>query len=228
MERIIEAGNRTIRLFTEGDRAPLVVLNTFEGEGEAVYAGVRALTNRPFSLAAVGGLDWNGDLSPWPCPPVFRGEAPFSGGADGYLARLTGEMLPQILGALGEKPAGCVLAGYSMAGLFALYGLYRSPLFDGAVCASGSFWYPGFVEYVREHEPARRPSALYFSVGDREARTRNPVMRTVERNTALLADWYAERGIDTRFELNPGNHFQDAAGRMARGIAWMLERPALI
>jgi len=49
-------------------------------------------------------------------------------------------------------------------------------------------------------------------------------MATVEENTARLAALYRERGVETRFELNPGNHFQEPALRTARGVAWMLER----
>lgn len=30
-------------------------------------------------------------------------------------------------------------------------------------------------------------------------------------------------GIETTFEMNPGNHFKDADLRLAKGIAWMLK-----
>lgn len=48
-------------------------------------------------------------------------------------------------------------------------------------------------------------------------------MRLAEENTRKLCDAYAARGIETTFELNPGNHFQDAKLRLAKGIAWILE-----
>ena len=47
-------------------------------------------------------------------------------------------------------------------------------------------------------------------------------MKPVEENTRLLCNSYSEHGIQTTFELNPGNHFQDAELRLAKGIAWML------
>jgi len=34
----------------------------------------------------------------------------------------------------------------------------------------------------------------------------------------------AAQGIETTFEMNPGNPFQDAERRLAKGIAWMLAR----
>ena len=47
-------------------------------------------------------------------------------------------------------------------------------------------------------------------------------MEPVERNTAELHEYYRSPGIDTVFELNPGNHFQNPADRLAKGIALVL------
>ena len=35
--------------------------------------------------------------------------------------------------------------------------------------------------------------------------------------------WYKEQGLPVVYEENPGNHFQDAVNRMAKGIAWILQ-----
>lgn len=202
--------------------APLILLLGEAGEGEAVCRAAREMGGADFALAALSGMDWNRDLSPWPAPAVFRGGEAFSGGADAFLSRLTGALLPEALGRLPAPPAWVGLAGYSLAGLFALYALHRTDAFARAVSASGSMWYPGFSDYVQSHPLARRPERLYLSVGDREARTRNPAMRPVEENTRLLAKWYQSQGIETAFELNPGGHFDQPAERTAKGIAWLV------
>ena len=36
--------------------------------------------------------------------------------------------------------------------------------------------------------------------------------------------FYQAKGIDTVFQLNPGNHYDHAAERTAAGIAWLLSR----
>ncbi len=36
----------------------------------------------------------------------------------------------------------------AISGLFALWALYRTDFFAGAVSASGSVWFPGFREFV--------------------------------------------------------------------------------
>ena len=174
---------------SERPGAPLVVLNGEAGEGAAVHTAVKALTDVDFSLAAVSGLRWEDDLTPWPIPPIMKGAAPCAGQADAYIDLLTGRMLPQILAGLPATPAYLALAGYSLAGLFALYAMYRTDRFARVASASGSLWYPDFAEFVKNHAPARRPDALYLSLGDREGKTRNPLMRPVEENTRMLAEF---------------------------------------
>lgn len=203
--------------------APLVLLNGEAGEGAAVAEALRRTTKSDFALAAVSGLRWEDDLTPWPIPPIMKGAAPCAGQADAYIDLLTGRMLPQILAGLPATPAYLALAGYSLAGLFALYAVYRTDRFARVASASGSLWYPDIVDYIQNHAPIRQPDCLYLSLGDKEGRTRNPLMRSVEDNTRLLADFYRDVGIPTALEMNPGGHFNDPTGRMARAIAWVLE-----
>ena len=216
--------NRTVELFpSAAPGAPLVLLNGEAGEGEAVAKAVREMTSSDFTLAAVSGLDWGDDLTPWPAPPAARGMSPCAGLADAYLQQLAGRILPAIAAALPARPAYAALAGYSLAGLFALYAPHRTDAFARIASASGSLWYPGFADYVRRQPWVRRPEKLYLSLGDREARTRNPMMRPVEDKTRALAAFYEAQGVPTVLEMNPGGHFNEPERRMARGIAWILE-----
>ena len=204
-------------VYGEGQNVPAVYLIADRGEGEGVW---RILEDKglPCRLISLSVEDWGRDLSPWAAPAVF-GNQPFGGGADAYLARIEGYIREV------EKdftPTCRILAGYSLAGLCALYAAYRLPLFDRIVSASGSVWYEGWDEFVRQTPFARVPQAVYLSVGDREKFSRNPRLQTVESATVALRDHYAGLGITTRFDLNPGNHFVDAPERLAKGIEWIL------
>lgn len=71
-----------------------------------------------------------------------------------------------------------------------------------------------------------RADSVYLSLGDREEKTRNPLMATVgdcirEGHELLLG-----RGIRTTLEWNPGNHFKDAGIRMAKGFVWLMKNNA--
>ena len=116
------------------------------------------------------------------------------------------------------------IAGYSLAGLFALYAAYRCAAFDRIASISGSLWFPDFMEYALSHEMPKRPEKLYLSLGDREACTKNSLLKTVQTNTETLAGHYRDLGCAVTWELNPGNHFRDAALRSAKGIRSILEQ----
>ena len=116
------------------------------------------------------------------------------------------------------------IAGYSLAGLFALYAIYQTDLFSHVGSMSGSLWFPRMKECLFSHEPKRRPDRMYFSLGDKESKTRNPVLKSVRQNTEEIHAFYQSKGVDTVFQLNPGNHYNHAAERTAACIVWMLNR----
>ena len=216
---------KTISIFPALEAtAPILYLNTFSDEGKKVYEAAQAAGCPPFTLVAVSDLDWNHDMAPWNSPPAFRNAGPCTGGADDYLRLLTGEIIPTAEKALPGVPSWRGIAGYSLSGLFALYALYRTDLFSRVGSMSGSLWFPGMKEYILSHQPKRRPDCVYFSLGDKESKTRNPVLRSVRQNTEEIRAFYQARGIDTVFQLNPGNHYDHAAERTAAGMAWLLNR----
>lgn len=211
---------KQISIYPGPENSPAVYVNSFTGDCESVR---ELLTGAPdHSLIIVSRIDWGKELSPWKCDPVMKRGVAFGGGADDYIKWMEEKLIPEAEGKLSGAPEWRGLAGYSLAGLFALYSLYRTDRFTRAVSASGSLWFPGFVEYAKTHEMKARPQCIYLSVGDREARTRNPVLSTVQSSTEALCDYFIQRGIRAEYELNPGNHFRDNALRTAKGIRWIL------
>ncbi len=207
-----QAGGCTVSLYA-GARPAVVYCTLFEQEAAQIWALLRE--PKP-ALAAICGVDWNSDLSPWPAPAAFRGGGAFGGRADSYLRRLTQEIVPAAERALGIQPQTRCLAGYSLAGLFALWGGSRCTLFDGAASISGSLWFDGFADSLKP--PFGGLRRVYLSLGDRERRTKNPRMAAVEDCTRRVADIFRDAGMQIAFEMNPGGHFQDVPARIARGI----------
>lgn len=183
------------------------------------YALIAPSVERPgILLIPLSCEDWNRDLSPWPARRVFSAGSDFSGGADAFLLELTTKVIPQKEKALGIEPEKRYIAGYSLAGLFALYAALETELFDGAASVSGSLWFDGFAEYIRLKEINRRIKRVCFSVGDKEKNAREPRMKTVEDRTREIAAILAGKGVGTVFELNPGGHFTDVAQRLTKGL----------
>ena len=215
--------NKEITLYKSSDiNAPLIVFNTFEGDGEDVYQALQNMGCTSINLLVVGNIDWNHDMSPWYMPSIYSKEKSFSGGADEYLRLLVDEILPKAKELIEGEPKFTGIAGYSLAGLFTVYTMYKTDVFDRVASMSGSLWFSNFIEYCKRNEYKRLPDKIYFSLGDKEANTRNPVLKTVQDKTIELSEYFKILGSEVIFELNPGNHFTDTILRSAKGIKAIL------
>ena len=204
-------------------RGPLVYSIDYHENGQLLLDACQQVGCSRFNLVTISGLHWNQELSPWPVETVVSRDDRFEGGAPELLPLLTGEMVPQVERILDAPPTWRCLAGYSLAGLFAVWTAFQADLFTRILSASGSMWYPGWLEYAQEHELAAPLQGIYLSVGDKESTSRNAVLQTVGERTQALAALMAHRGIPAKFELNPGNHFKNPPLRIVKGIDWLIE-----
>ena len=172
---------------------------------------ISELASSDFCLIALKVNNWNNDLSPWQAPPVF-GKEGFGDGAT--------DTLKEVLSLCADKNKTYYVGGYSLAGLFALWSAFQTDVFAGAAAASPSVWFPGFLEYMQSREV--RSGAVYLSLGDREEKTKNPVMARVGDCIRESQKILCDQGISCVLEWNKGNHFKDADLRMAKGFAWLL------
>ena len=113
-----------------------------------------------------------------------------------------------------------ILGGYSLAGLFALWASYQTDRFEGIVAASPSVWFPKWIEYATINKPLAK--SIYLSLGDKEEKTKNPVMAQVGNAIRKQEELLKGQVEKTILEWNPGNHFVDSEKRMAKGFAWVM------
>ncbi len=186
-------------------------------EKEVSY--IRELTGGDdFCLKTVRVKSWNHDLSPWPAPAVF-GSDNFGDGAAETLAWLLREVVVESPTET-EPDRRVFLGGYSLAGLFALWAGYQTDRFDGIAAASPSIWFPEFDDYMNSHPI--QTGAVYLSLGDREEKTRNPVMSAVGERIRKAHELLSGQGVPCVLEWNKGNHFKDADLRTAKAFAWVM------
>ena len=202
------------------DNAPIVLLQPV-GEHdpdvtEREISVIREHTAENFRLIAFRIRDWNKELSPWKSSAVF-GKDDFGDGA----AKTLGE----IMKLCDDTSKTYYIGGYSLAGLFALWAAYQTDLFQGVAAASPSVWFPGFTEYMKEHDIRSRH--VYLSLGDKEEKARNPVMATVGDRIRTAHELLVKRQVDCVLEWNEGNHFRDTDLRTARAFIWVINRMRL-
>lgn len=174
---------------------------------------IREKNNVDFRYIAFKVDDWNKDLSPWKAPAVF-GKDDFGDGAT--------DTLNEILRSCDDRTKRYYIGGYSLSGLFALWASYQTDIFSGVAAASPSMWFPGFTEYMSEHEI--KSKTVYLSLGDKEEKTRNPIMATVGDKIKTAYDILQKQNADCILEWNEGNHFKDADIRIARAFQWIMDK----
>ena len=216
--------NHKLSLFqAEKADCPLIVFHSFSDEGEAVYQELRKQNAAECNFLSIAIHDWQREMSPWPAAALSKDGETFSGGADAYLESLRSTILPWAKERIHGKASFIGIAGYSLAGLFALYALYKTDVFTRVASMSGSLWFPEIKEFCKENTMKILPEKLYLSIGDKESKTSHPILKTMQDNTEDLLKYFKSMGIETAYEVNPGNHFQDVYLRCAKGILELLQ-----
>lgn len=202
----------------------------FRGAGDdstpCVYAIDMAQQPFDFDVAAKGLSchvatlvvdDWDTQMSPWPAPGLYKGDADFKGGADGALELFLNERVPQIEREQGIVPTRRAIAGYSMGGLFSIWALLACDAFDAAASMSGSLWFPDWIDYAKT--ACLRPGAFaYLSLGTKEKRASPDILKTVEDNTLLTCDLLKRLGAEVTFQSFPGGHMDGVPQRIRAGL----------
>lgn len=168
-------------------------------------------TSKEFRFIATKVENWNDDLSPWKASAVFKTED-FCGGAS--------KTLENIIALCADKNRKYYIGGYSLAGLFALWAACQTDIFSGVAAASPSVWFPGFIDYMKTYK--MKSQNVYLSLGDREEKTRNPVMAQIGNCIKEEYRCLLENGINCILEWNKGNHFKEADIRTAKAFAWVM------
>ncbi|MBO4569205.1 MAG: hypothetical protein J5674_04525 [Candidatus Methanomethylophilaceae archaeon] len=200
-----------MRRYVSKGGGPTIVIASMKGSGETIASRVIDVTcDIPLTLLVFESDSWFDDFSPWPSEAGGR--------SFGGLGR---ESLEEIEEA---APEGSLIAGYSLAGLFALWALYSSDVFTGAACCSGSLWYEGWDKFV-ESRAVPPESSVYLSLGGKESGSGRPPMSTIGecylRQEMLLKQ---DPGVSRMIYVKErGGHFTDPDGRLARGIIWLAE-----
>lgn len=169
------------------------------------------------TMVAVTGMDWQNVFSPWPAPGVPKGDPDFKGESPEFLKLLQEKVIPQVESELGmcanmERS----LIGVSMSGLFALWQWMVCDTFHNIASLSGSFWYEGFMAWMKSLTIPAKSGKAYFLLGDHESKSK--VFGTVGENTRDIIALLRGAGIDVEFQSVPGNHYSDPIPRLDRAF----------
>ena len=189
-----------------------------QGIKEDLTAGLGVLSEKyGVSIVVIEDVDWNDDLTPWPAEGVFKKAKPFGGHTAMFLDKLTHEIMPDAEKRLGIEEAERTILGVSLSGLFAVWSAFNTNTFTNVISISGSLWYDGFVEWMKESTPSPSIRKVCMLLGEKEKHSKEKRMATVEERTFAAVEILKSKSqASVMFELVEGTHFSPILPRLER------------
>ncbi len=172
------------------------------------------------NIVVITGMDWQNVFSPWPASGVPKGSEDFEGKSPEFLKKLQNDVIPMIEKALGlSKDVERSLVGVSMSGLFALWQWMECDTFANIASLSGSFWYEGFLDWMKGIKIPAKSGKGYFLLGDKESKSKVKAFNSVGENTAEILSLLKNAGIDVEFQSVQGDHYSDPIPRLNKAFS---------
>ncbi len=180
---------------------------------------VEAATKFDTNIVVITGMDWQNVFSPWAAPGVPKGTEDFKGESPEFLEKLQREVIPRLEKELEIKSdAERSLIGVSMSGLFALWQWMVCDTFANIASLSGSFWYEGFLDWMKSIKIPSKTGKGFFLLGNKESHSKVKAFNSVGENTREILTLLKNAGIEVEFQSVPGDHYSDAIPRLNKAF----------
>lgn len=176
-------------------------------------------------IVYVGFNDWDNLLTPWPAPGVPKGSDSFKGEAPKFNQVLINSVIPEAEKALGiAEVEERDLIGVSLGGLFTLWQWMQFDTFHSIGCLSGSFWYEGFLDWIKQYPLPKKSGKAFFLLGTEEPKASVKAFQTVGDNTEAIVARLKSDGIPVEFEWVAGDHFANPLQRAEQALEELIPR----
>lgn len=179
------------------------------------------------TIALISGMDWNKDMTPWSAQGVMKKEKDFGGGASTYIRELETDLIPNIEQMLKIKASKRYLMGVSLSGLFSVWSIFKTALFDGIGSISGSFWFDGFTDFLKKGTPLSQPR-VFMTLGVKEKNTSDKRLATVGDRSCDVVRILNEKNVPAILEMVPGTHFSPFGPRFNRALSYLVGEESTI
>lgn len=221
--------NKLVTIYYEDknieEKLPVVICNSDYEDKEKILTECKKMQCEDFVFVAISNINWNDDLSPWYMKKIYSKDTDYAGKADEFLNLITERVIPQIETRVLKNskitPEYYSIIGYSLAGLFAIYSGFKTDKFKKIASISGSMWFDNFENFVRKNNISSNVEKIYFSLGNKEKQTNNPILKKVEEKTIEIEKMISSKGVSTTLQFNDGNHFTNPEVRIAKAIKWL-------
>ena len=194
-----------------------------ETKNDGINREVKVLattSTKGFAIVFFDTVEWAKALMPWQDEAVSRNEEVGKHAQD-TLVYIEESLVPWLHERFGKLP--CIIGGYSLGGLFALWAARQSAAFCAVAAVSPSLWIKGWADFADNR--SLNAQLAYVSLGNREEHCRNQCMARigdcVRHEHLTLTEQIGTTA--TTLEWNNGGHFGEEAERTAKAFAWCIE-----
>ena len=200
--------------YNEENRYPLILLN----DGEINY-----LKNLKDTAILVGLIPQNrlDAFTPWKAPNLRPSMPDFGGKLNEYHNQVFEHLLPELLCNYSIDESKIAYGGYSLGGLAAVYSMYTSTAPSIIFSLCGSFWYPQFLDYCKNHEVLNKKAALYLQNGKAEGSKHNDILSNAPILSAKLHKLLSDKLDKVTSVFDEYGHHENIAGRYENLIEWL-------
>lgn len=196
---------------------PIVLLN----DGELDY-----LSDLSQSVILVGLIPESrlNDFTPWQARALKERAPDFGGKVEAYHEKLFQGILASLKKDYLIDENKIAYGGYSLGGLAAVHSLYSSHL--PATCIfsiCGSFWYPDFTEFCREHELIQSQSLIYLQNGQIEGANHSNRLSKAPVFAKDIHDLISEKVPSTYSTFDSHGHHEALKERYHYFCDWLRE-----
>lgn len=173
------------------------------------------------------------EYTPWSAPPLVEGRPGFGGDGDAYLAFLIHQVKPYVEAQyrVQNGPSHTGMIGASLGGLISMYAAFKyGDVFGLIGSISGSYWYPGIIDFMRSHslETTADKQRFYLSVGTKEGEGKTNVQKDMMPLTFQAFDTLLVHGVppeNIRFMLDTDAvHCQASfVERFPEAVEWLFK-----
>ncbi|EJL47943.1 putative hydrolase of alpha/beta superfamily [Brevibacillus sp. CF112] len=149
-------------------------------------------------FVGVASFDRNDEYTPFVSPNVFEPGKMFGGNASVYARFLANELKPYIDSKLRTLPdrEHTGIMGFSFGGLISVYTAFAYPDFFGRIGSfSGSFWFPGIIEWLEQLPIRQTGQRLYMNLGHAEGAGRTNGQQWMVPNSKKVYELLLQNGF---------------------------------
>ena len=166
-------------------------------------------------FVSLSGENRLAEYTPWPAEALTDHTPAFPGEGKAYALALS-----QLAAALTERFSQKELAllGYSLGGLEAVYTSFVTDAFRRIISISGSFWFPGWDEFICNNQPVCKDTAYLMLCGRNEGVGKTNIQAEAFPRTQLTQRMLCNYTRNFPLIADEGGHHENMSTRIVQAI----------